>query len=125
LILFIAALPRTAAAMERIKLSDDQRGFVLSESQQPFIPWGFNYDRDSDGRLLEDYWHDEWPTVESDFREMKRLGANVVRIHLQFGKFMQSPTEPRPGELAQLTKLIKLAEDIGLYLDVTGLGCYH
>ncbi len=49
---------------------------------------GVNYDHDSqgEGRLLEDYWIDEWETVRGDFREMKELGANVVRIHLQFGK---------------------------------------
>jgi len=24
--------------------------------------WGFNYDRDDAGRLLEDYWEKEWDT---------------------------------------------------------------
>lgn len=27
-----------------------------------------NYDHDDDGRLLEDYWQDEWPTVVEDFQ---------------------------------------------------------
>jgi hypothetical protein len=63
--------------------------------------------------------------VEQDFQEMKDLGANVVRIHLQFGRFMESPTEPRRKSLEQLARLLKLAEGVGLHLDLTGLGCYH
>lgn len=114
-----------AAEMERIAVADDNQGFVFTESQKPFIPWGFNYDHEGDGKLLEDYWDEEWPTVESAFQNMKALGANVVRIHLQFGTFMESPTKPRQSSLDQLTRLVKLAEETGLYLNVTGLGCYH
>jgi hypothetical protein len=44
---------------------------------------------------------------------------------LQFGKFMQSPDSPRQHALTQLSRLIALAEATGLYLDITGLGCYH
>ena len=125
LALLLAGLPAVAAGMERIRVSDDGRGFVLSESGEPFVPWGFNYDHEGDGELLEDFWDDRWPTVESAFREMKGLGANVVRIHLQFGRFMESPSEPRPGSLDRLARLVDLAEETGLYLNLTGLGCYH
>ena len=114
-----------AAKLERVRVADDGRGFVLTDSGQPFHPWGVNYDHDGSGRLLEDYWIDEWPTVEADFAEIKALGANVVRIHLQFGRFMRSPSEPDAAALAQLVKLVALAERTGLYLDLTGLGCYH
>ncbi|MCA8986532.1 MAG: hypothetical protein KDA78_02755, partial [Planctomycetaceae bacterium] len=54
-----------AAELEWIGLSDDGKGFVQTDSGRKFIPWGFNYDHEGDGRLLEDYWHDEWPVVES------------------------------------------------------------
>ncbi len=121
----LAAAPDAANEMEWVKVSDDGQGFVLSESGRPFVPWGFNYDHDGDGRLIEDYWNDEWPAVESAFREMKQLGANIVRIHLQFVAFMKSPTEPRQESLDQLARLVTLAEQTGLYLDLTGLGCYH
>lgn len=114
-----------SASLEIVRLSDDQKGIVLVESGEAFTPWGFNYDHDGKGRLLEDYWDDEWPVVVADFREMHELGANVVRVHLQFGAFMESATEPRQQSLDQLARLIKLAEETGLYLDVTGLGCYH
>ncbi|MCC9607352.1 glycoside hydrolase family 5 protein [Blastopirellula sp. JC732] len=114
-----------ATAMEPIKISSDGHGFVYAASGKPFTPWGFNYDHDGQGRLLEDYWNDEWKTVEEDFAEMKALGANVVRIHLQLGRFMETAEKPNSQALAQLTKLLELAEQQELYLDLTGLGCYH
>ena len=126
-LLFATLLPAVLAAaeLERVRVADDKRSFALDPSGKPFVPWGFNYDHDEAGRLIEDYWHDEWPKVEADFQEMKELGANVVRIHLQFGKFMESADKPNAKALEQLGKLIALAEKTGLYLDLTGLGCYH
>ena len=129
-ILGVAILPFTpeATALEAIRISSDKRSFILAESGKPFRVWGVNYDHDSkgeNGRLLEDYWHDEWETVRSDFEEMKALGANVVRVHLQFGKFMRAADTPNQDALDQLRRVIELAERTGLYLDLTGLGCYH
>jgi hypothetical protein len=74
---------------------------------------------------LEDYWETQWEKVEQDFRTMKALGANVVRIHLQLGKFLIGPDKPNDAALDRLQMLLRLAERAGLYLDVTGLGCYH
>ena len=110
---------------ERLVVSEDCRGFVTATSFKPFIPLGFNYDRDYRMRLLEDYWESEWDTIEEDFAEMKALGANVVRIHLQFAKFMRGPEELNAASLKRLGRLLTLAERTGLYLDLTGLGCYR
>jgi hypothetical protein len=71
------------------------------------------------------YWQDEWPSVEAHFGQMKRLGANVVRVHLQLGKFLDGPDKPNGKALDRLGKLLGLAEKERLYLDLTGLGCYH
>ena len=111
--------------MPWVQVGKDQRGFVLEPSGQRFIPWGFNYDHDGQGRLLEDYWQTEWPAVEAHFAQMKKLGANVVRVHLQIGKFLDGPNKPYVSALDHLAKLIALAERLRLYLDLTGLGCYH
>ncbi len=111
--------------MERTVIGKDARSFALESSGKVFSPRGFNYDRDYKMRLLEDYWENEWTTVEQDFAEMKQLGANVVRIHLQFGRFMRGPNEPNPKALDRLGKLVELAERTGLYLDLTGLACYR
>lgn len=114
-----------AADPARDWISVGSQATFVTDSGDRFTPWGFNYDHDVPGRLLEDYWANEWPLVEADFREMKSLGANVVRIHLQFGRFMLSATEPNRESLARLHRLVELAEATGLYLDLTGLGCYH
>jgi hypothetical protein len=109
--------------MRRIVVSPDQKGFVFAGTHEPFRPWGVNYG--NAGRLMEDFWDGEWETLAGDFRELKALGANVVRVHLQFGRFMDGPDTPNPAALLQLQRLLRLAEQTGLYLDVTGLACYR
>ncbi len=108
-----------------IQISEDGSQFVLEGSGERIILWGFNYDHDDEGRLIEDYWNQEWDRVVEDFQEMKALRANVVRIHLQLGQFMETPEQSNEANLARLEKLIQLAEETGLYLNLTGLGCYH
>jgi hypothetical protein len=115
----------SAGALEAIWVSADGKGFVRADSGRPFIAWGVNYDRDYKMRLIEEYWDKEWFTVESDFRQIQQLGANVVRVHLQFGKFMDAPEKPNAAALDRLEKLVTLAENLDLYLDVTGLACYR
>jgi hypothetical protein len=108
-----------------IRTSADKTHFVFDGTDHSFVPWGFNYDHDDAGRLLEDYWADDWAKVAADFHEMKILGANVVRVSPQLCCLMKSPEQPDETNLARLGRLVRLAEDNGLYLDVTGLGCYH
>jgi len=110
---------------ESVGIAPDKQHFVLTPSGQNFVPWGFNYDRDFKSRLIEDFWDNEWPTVIEHFREMKALGATVVRVHLQFGRFMIGPCQANRIALARLKELTQLADRLGLYLDLTGLGCYR
>lgn len=126
LLWLLSVSPGIAADLEWIRVSDDGSKFVREKSGRAFLPWGVNYDHQAgSGKLLEDYWNDEWATIEEDFAEIRELGANLVRIHLQFGRFMKAPDQPDESALQQLTRLVRLAEKTGLYLDVTGLGCYH
>lgn len=122
----ILSAPAAEVRQRGIELSEDGSTFVYSGTSERFQPWGVNYDHNAHtGELIEDYWTDQWELVEEDFNEIKTLGANTVRVHLQLGRFMKTPTEADPANLAQLTKLLALAEGLGLYLDLTGLGCYH
>src|SRR5579872_65190 len=121
----LSVFARADETMPRVAVSSDKTGFVLEPSGRPFFPWGFNYDHDAAGRLLEDYWDAEWPAVEAHFGQMKALGANVVRIHLQVARFMDGPDKPNRKSLDMLAKLLRLAEKTRIYLDLTGLGCYH
>ncbi|QNN25511.1 glycoside hydrolase family 5 protein [Planctomycetales bacterium ZRK34] len=118
-------MPAEAPSLQRIVVSQDGRHFVGERTGQRVVIWGVNYDHDHEGRLLEDYWYDQWPIVVEDFHEIKALGANAVRVHLQVGRFMIGPDAVNERAIQQLARLVKLAERIGLYLDITGLGCYH
>lgn len=116
--------PMARGGLELLRVSAEGRHFICVESGATFTPWGFNYDHDASMRLLEDYWKDEWSAVTRHFEQMKALGANTVRIHLQVSKFMKSERELNQESLDQLARLLALAEKLGLYLDITGLGCY-
>ncbi|MDX1565420.1 MAG: cellulase family glycosylhydrolase, partial [Phycisphaeraceae bacterium] len=114
-----------AVSMEKVIIDRAAGRFVLHPSRRPFVVWGVNYDHDEKGRLIEDYWFDQWEQVVEDFDEIRALGANTVRIHLQLGRFMEAPNRPNRRSLVRLERLIRLAERKGLYLNLTGLGCYH
>ena len=127
LICLLATLVVSARAGEppaRIGIAADKRLVALPTSR-PFTPWGFNYDRTDAGGLLEDWWAKRWDDLVRDFREMRHLGGNVVRIHLQFAKFMDAPDRPNEANFARLVQLTRVAEETGLYLDLTGLACYR
>ncbi|HYW79122.1 MAG TPA: cellulase family glycosylhydrolase, partial [Thermoguttaceae bacterium] len=111
--------------LEWIRPSEGRTHFVGANSHNRIVMWGVNYDHDDEGRLIEDYWQDEWGTVVADFQEIKALGANVVRIHLQLAKFMNTPEQPNKANLERLGMLLRLAKETRLYLDLTGLACYH
>ncbi|MBV9122781.1 MAG: cellulase family glycosylhydrolase [Planctomycetes bacterium] len=117
------ASPPSSNEMEPIQVAKDGHGFIGTPSGRRFTPWGLNYGHE--GKLIEDFWEDHWSRVVQDFQDMKALGANVVRVHLQFGKFMEGPARPNPKALHRLGRLLRLAETTGLYLDLTGLGCYR
>jgi hypothetical protein len=118
-------MARASDHLNWIGVSSDKGHFVRRGSNEHFIPWGVNYDHDRHGRLLEEYWLEEWEDVEEDFSEIRQLGANCVRIHLQVGAFMAAPDRADSEAVQQLKKLLTLAEEKCLYLNITGLGCYH
>jgi hypothetical protein len=111
--------------MPRVTVAREGRSFATTGFKAPFHPLGFNYDHDAEGRLLEDYWVEEWGRVVADFEAMRALGANVVRVHLQLARFMRGPKEPERVALDRLEALLELAERLRLRLDLTGLGAYR
>lgn len=112
-----------SSRLERIIVDPSRRGFITADSKVPFHPWGVNYG--NAGRLMEDFWQTNWDTVADDFRKVHALGANVVRVHLQVGKFMDGPAAPNQAGLELFARLLRLAETNRFYLDVTGLACYR
>lgn len=121
-----AMAQNTSDKLPRVLVSPDKKGFVLEGSGERFTPWGFNYL----GRfehLAEEEWNTEegWKRIERDFAEMKRLGANVVRWHLQLETYLEGPDRAREESLERLRRLLTVARAQGLYLDLTGLSCYR
>jgi hypothetical protein len=109
-----------SAAMEPVRVSPDHMGFVLASGER-FVPWGHNYAADG----LTDPVRLPWKKIESDFADMKCLGTNVARIHLEFPAFMDGPDKSNAEALKRLSRLLELAETRGIYLDITGLACYR
>lgn len=126
LVLALGAVVRgdDPAPMQKVHVSDDGRRFVVGNTGESFVPWGFNYLGEF-GKLVEESWATDWERVERDFREMRKLGANVVRVHLQFGTYMKAQNEFDKAELGRLRRMLDLARETGLYLDLTGLSCYR
>jgi hypothetical protein len=111
----------SSPGMEFVRVADDQKGFVLAASGKPFIPWGHNYavnETDPAGKT-------DWARISRDFDDFHKMRANVARIHLQAPYYMNAADRPNPKALAELSRLLKLAERKGIYLDVTGLASYH
>jgi len=109
------------------KIRIQQNASFVDQDGNLFFPWGLNYTNPKEVGLIEDQWEDAevWNTINSDFEEMKTLGANVIRIHLQYHRFMEDATTPNLQALEKLFSLVQLAEDKGLYLDITGLAAYR
>ena len=48
------------APLPRIRVSADGKDFVRADDGSRVVLVGANYDHDSNSRLIEEYWHDEW-----------------------------------------------------------------
>jgi hypothetical protein len=59
-------------------------------------------------------------SISKDFARARRLGANTMRIYIELGQVMRTPTRPRARTLQALSALIGIAEHQGIYLDITG-----
>jgi hypothetical protein len=103
--------------MEPIRVGPGQT-LVGGDSGQRFNPWGRN-----DGFYAEGFDHN---ITVSELRETKEMGANVVRLHLQFTDIMRDDcTSADPAALAELDDTLRRAEQNGMYLDLTGLASYR
>ena len=88
----IPALP--VASPPWVIVAKDSDGLYSASLRPVIFPWSFNCDRDYKFRLIEDHWNTKWAMVEQDFRERKKPGANVARVHLQFNMFMDRRDKP-------------------------------
>jgi len=120
----------TRATLENVQVNPSGTGFMLERTHLPFKVWGYNYFRrpstsDTTELILEEYWND-FAQIREDLTEMRDLGANVVRIHIQFGKFFPNDNLVVDStQISYLKNFASTAEELGLRLQITGLGCYY
>ena len=59
-------------------------------------------------------------TLRAQLATARALGANSMRVYLQLGQVMATPTRPRARTLEALQRLLAVAQSDGVYLDITG-----
>ncbi|MDZ4782894.1 MAG: cellulase family glycosylhydrolase [Planctomycetia bacterium] len=109
-----------AAEMETVRVAPDSNGFILHPSGDSYIPWGHNY---ASVDLMERLAKDP-DRVERDFIDMQAAGTSVARIHPELPRILNGPDSANPEAIDRLRTLLKIAENAGVYLKITGLACY-
>ena len=109
-----------AVGMETVTITPAKKGFVLHPSGDRYIPWGHNY---ASVNIMEHLANDP-ARVEREFAEMKAAGTTVARIHPEMPRILVGQDKADPHALDQLRKLLKIAENSGIHLMITGLACY-
>lgn len=109
------------------KITGFANNTFVDENGDSFFPWGLNYCNPALVDLVEDYWmmEEAWEIIEKDFEEMSEYGANTVRIHIQYVKFMDDPNTPKELAFERLERLFQVAEANDIYLMICGLAAYR
>lgn len=105
-----------------IEVAADGKGFV--RDGQPFLPWGYNYDRTvMNGRdvLLEEVLREEPGKLDRDFGRMREMGGNTVRLFCQMGDYFDGPGRIRPAAFQQLETALDAAERNRLHVLLVGV----
>jgi hypothetical protein len=108
-----------AAAMPRISVHGDS----LYAGKSPWRAWGMNWGVGDHAPVIAYFNHPSaanFAVLGAELRTARRIGANSMRIYLQLGQVMATPTQPRQRTLSALQRLLALAQSDGIYLDITG-----
>jgi hypothetical protein len=121
LLLVLLANGRIAGA-ERLppRIVVHQRQFIEKESGRHFVPFGVSYYRPGTGWAPQLWKNFDAEATRRDFAQLKKQGANVVRVFISFGSFYTEPGRLNPEGLAKFDTLLDLADEAGLYVHPTG-----
>lgn len=123
-ILFLLVFYFYPSLFARIAVDAKKGCFMDTKTGNKFFPYGVNYDHNSDFLLIENFW-DKTDEIDRVFKEIKQMGFNIVRIHLQQFVFQCAVDKFSQEALLKLDSIVNNAAAEGLYLDVTGLGRYN
>jgi hypothetical protein len=108
-----------ADAIPRISVHGPQ----LDAGSKRFRAFGMNWGV-GDAEPVIDYFDNPnaqtFHVLAAQLQTAKQLGANSMRIYLQLGQVMATPTHPRARTLIALQELLALGQEDGIYFDVTG-----
>lgn len=105
-----------------VRIRADGQKFVFSDTGETFVPWGVQM-------YLRHKVDGQWQLLTrqellDDFKFLRSIKVNCVRIHVEYHRMMKSPEVADPDFLDHLEMVLDVAEQTGIYLDVTGLDCY-
>ncbi len=111
-------------ALPRISISGKK---FVDQNGTEFKLWGVNYVQNPHHSLMEDNWDQPaiMQSIGSDFQYMKFLGCNIVRLQLQYNKYMTGPATPNIPNIQRLLQIVNFAKQNDIHLIVTGLGAFR
>ena len=116
---FGAGPPPKAARPARIRVDRAHHGF-LAEGERRFVPFGVSYYRPGTGCAPQLWKQFDAEATRRDFLRLKEKGGNVVRVFLSFGSFLSEPDRLDPDGLAKFDRLLDLAGQQEVRLEVLG-----
>src|SRR5450755_5191037 len=107
-----AAMPRIGVHGQRLYAGSVQwRAFGFNWCGGAYMPEMFYFDNPTPARLQG---------LATQLHTAHLMGANSMRIYLELGQVMQTPTQAKPATLAALQALLAVAQRENIYLDITG-----
>ncbi len=108
-----------AAARPKIQVAPDGRGFVDARGK-PFVPFGVTYYRPHTGWAPQVWKQFDPVATREDFKRMKKLGVNCVRVFLSYGSFYNEEGKLDAAGLEKFDQFLSIAEDARIYVHPTG-----
>lgn len=105
------------APLPKIRVVKDQ---FETADHQPFTPFGVSYFRPGTGWAPQLWKKFDAEATRQDFRRMKSLGVNCVRVFISFGSFYSEPGRLDPDGLKKFDEFLEIAEEAGIYVHPTG-----
>ncbi|HWJ50394.1 MAG TPA: hypothetical protein VNR42_05200 [Solirubrobacteraceae bacterium] len=98
-------------------------GNRLYAGSRPWRAWGMNWGVGDDAPVVSFFDNPtaaNFSVLKRELRTAHGMGANSMRVYLQLGQVMATATRSRQATLTALRDLLTVAQDDGIYLDITG-----
>lgn len=115
----VLVMQAQAGQLPRIMVASDNSGF-RTETGRPFVPFGVTYYRPGTGWAPQVWKQFDAKATTEDFKRMKAVGVNCVRVFLSFGSFLPEPGKFSEDGFAKFDQFLAIAEQQGIYVHPTG-----